>query len=173
MIDYPSLTNLPEINFKSKERPKLDELARYIDTLKKNLFSDKWSISTKKHIKGALVLYIRTMQKQLAPNGAHYKVSSSMSTKEHLEHPIPQTKIITAYLHDKFTAKQVLQMPLCIIDEADKHILEGEWQTVATWQYPFKRYKLAGYDRTIKNVRGEAIDFDKWTLDDHFKMLGN
>ena len=74
MIDYPSLTNLPEINFKSKERPKLDELARYIDTLKKNLFSDKWSISTKKHIKGALVLYIRTMQKQLAPNGAHYKV---------------------------------------------------------------------------------------------------
>ena len=96
-----------------------------------------------------------------------------MPDKKHLEHPIPQTKIVTAYLHDKLSARQVLQMPLCIIDEADKHILEGEWQTMATWEHPFKRYKLAGYDRTIKNVRGEIIDFDKWTLQDHFNMLGN
>ena len=56
MIDTPSLTNLPEIIFNSNESHKLDEVARYIDTLKKNLFYDKWSISTKKHIKGALVL---------------------------------------------------------------------------------------------------------------------
>ena len=172
-MDYQNLNNLPEINFKSKERPKLIELSNYIDGLKKDLFSDKWSTATKKHIKASLVLYIRSMQKQLAPNGAHYKVATSMSHKEHLEHPIPQTKIVTAYLHDKLSARQVLQMPLCIIDEADKHILEGKWQTMATWEHPFKRYKLAGYDRTIKNVRGEIIDFGKWTLQDHFNMLGN
>ena len=172
MIYYPSLENLPEINFKSKSRPKIKELALYIDHMKSQLFDSKWSTATKKHIKGSLTLYIRSMQKQLAPNGAHYKMATQLSHKEHLEHPIPQTKIITAYLHDKLSAEQVLQMPLCIIDEADKHIFEGEWQTMATWQYPFKRYKLAGYDRTIKNVRGETIDFDTWSLDDHFQMLG-
>ena len=63
-------------------------------------------------------------------------------------------------------------MPLCVIDDADKHILEEEWQTGATWELPFKRYQQAGYHKIIKNVRGEVIDFSTWTLDDHFKMLG-
>ena len=162
--------HLPEIQFKSKDRPPLEELAKYIDSLKKGLFESTWSTATKKHIKGSLVLYIRTMQKQLAPNGAHYRALDI--DKQHLEHPIPQTKIINAYLHDKITAEQVLQMPLCMIDDNDKHILEGEWQTVATWEYPFKRYRQAGYNRIIKNVRGEVINFDTWTLEDHFKMLG-
>ena len=170
MIDYQSLSNLPEISFRSKERPALQELARYIDEMKSGLFNDKWSTATKKHIKGSLALYIRTMQKQSAPNGAHYRAVEV--DKQHLEHPIPQTKIITAYLHDKLTAEQVLQMPLCVIDDADKHILENEWQTVATWEHPFKRYQQAGYNRIIKNVRGDVIDFSTWTLGDHFKMLG-
>ena len=73
MIDYQSLGNLPEINFRSKDRPALQELAQYIDEMKSGLFNDGWSTATKKHIKGSLALYIRTMQKQLAPNGAHYK----------------------------------------------------------------------------------------------------
>jgi hypothetical protein len=34
MIDYQSLSNLPEINFRSKERPALQELAQYIDEMK-------------------------------------------------------------------------------------------------------------------------------------------
>ena len=51
MIDYPNLTNLPEINFKSKGRPELNELADYIDAMKADLFNDKWSQVTKKHIK--------------------------------------------------------------------------------------------------------------------------
>ena len=34
MIDFQSLTKLPEINFKSKERPELGELAEYIDHMK-------------------------------------------------------------------------------------------------------------------------------------------
>ena len=43
MIDYQNLTNLPEINFKSKGRPELKELADYIDHMKADLFNDKWS----------------------------------------------------------------------------------------------------------------------------------
>ena len=171
MIDYQNLTNLAEINFKSKGRPQLNELAGYVDQMKADLFNSKWSQATKKHIKTSLVLYIRTMQKQLAPMGHHYK-AQDMEGKQHLEHVIPQNKIITAYLHDKLSAQLVLQMPLCLIDDADKHILEGDWQTAGNWEWPFRRYKLAGYSKIIKDVRGNTINLETYTLHDHFKMLG-
>ena len=171
MIDYQSLTNLPEINFKSKGRPELDELANYIDHMKEDLFNERWSQVTKKHIKTSLVLYIRAMQKQLAPMGYHYK-AQDMDGKQHLEHVIPQNKIVTAYLHDRISAKVMLQMPLCLIDDADKHILEGDWQQAGNWEYPFRRYKHAGFKKIIKDVRGNVIDLDAFTLQDHFKMLG-
>ena len=77
MIDYQNLTNLPEINFKAKDRPALKELAEYIDQMKADLFKDKWSQATKKHVKTSLVLYIRSMQKQLAPMGYHYKAQAN------------------------------------------------------------------------------------------------
>ena len=171
MIDYQNLTNLPEINFKSKGRPEIKELADYIDSMKADLFNDRWSQATKKHIKTSLVLYIRSMQKQLAPMGYHYR-AQDMKGKQHLEHVIPQNKIVTAYLHDKIPAELVLQMPLCLIDDADKHTLEGDWQQAGDWQHPFRRYKLAGYSKVIKDVRGNIIDLDRHTIQDHFKMLG-
>ena len=61
MTDFQSLNNLPEINFKAKDRPALKELADYVDKMKADLFDDRWSQATKKHIKGSLVLYIRTI----------------------------------------------------------------------------------------------------------------
>ena len=171
MIDFQNLTNLPEINFKAKVRPELRELADYIDKMKADLFDERWSQATKKHIKTSLVLYIRSMQKQLAPMGYHYK-AIDIKDKQHLEHVIPQNKIVTAYLHDKISAEIVLQMPLCLIDDADKHILEGDWQTAGNWIYPFKRYKLAGFTKTIKDVKGNEIDLETYTLQQHFKMIG-
>ena len=171
MINFQDLNNLAEINFKSKDRPELKELADYIDHMKRDLFNEKWSQATKKHIKTSLVLYIGSMQKQLAPMGYHYK-SQNMEGKQHLEHVIPQNKIITAYLHDKLSAQLVLQMPLCLIDDADKHILEGDWQLSGNWEFPFRRYALAGYNKIIIDVRGNVIDLNWHTIQDHFKMLG-
>ena len=171
MIDYQNLTNLPEINFKNKGRPEIKELADYIDSMKADLFNDRWSQATKKNIKTSLVLYIRSMQKQLAPMGYHYR-AQDMKGKQHLEHVIPQNKIITAYLHDKLSAELVLQMPLCMIDDADKHILEGDWQQSGNWEFPFRRYLLAGYTKVIKDVRGNQVDLNTHSLKDHFKMLG-
>ena len=171
MKHFQDLNNLPEINFKAKERPELKELASYIDKMKADLFEDRWSQSTKKHIKGSLVLYIRTMQKQLAPMGYHYR-AQDMEGKQHLEHVIPQNKIITAYLHDRISAELVLQMPLCLIDDADKHILEGDWQQAGNWEFPFRRYKLAGFDKIIKDVRGNQVDLNSYSIQDHFRMLG-
>ena len=171
MKHFQDLNNLPEINFKSKERPELGELASYIDHMKATLFEDRWSQTTKKHIKSSLVLYIRTMQKQLAPMGYHYK-TNDIKDKQHLEHVIPQNKIITAYLHDKIPATLVLQMPLCLIDDTDKHILEGDWQQAGNWEFPFRRYKLAGFTKQIKDVRGNIVNLETYTLRDHFRMLG-
>lgn len=171
MIDFQNLTNLPEINFKAKDRPALRELAEYIDKMKADLFDEHWSQATKKHIKTSLVLYIRSMQKQLAPMGYHYKAQDLLG-KQHLEHVIPQNKIITAYLHDKISAELVLQMPLCLIDDVDKHILEGDWQQAGNWEYPFRRYAQAGYTKVIKDVRGNKVDLNTHSIKDHFNMLG-
>ena len=171
MIDYQNLTNIPEINFKSKTKPALAELADYIDHMKQDLFDDKWSQATKKHIKTSLVLYIRSMQKQLAPMGYHYK-ADNIEGKQHLEHVIPQNRIINAYLQGLITAEQALQMPLCMISDSDKHTLEGDWQQSGNWQYPFRRYKSAGYTRTIRSVAGKEINMESHTLEDHFQMLG-
>jgi len=171
MIDYQSLNNIPEINFKSKTKPAIAELADYIDHMKQDLFDDKWSQATKKHIKTSLVLYIRSMQKQLAPMGYHYR-ADNIEGKQHLEHVIPQNRIINAYLHGLITASQALQMPLCMISDSDKHILEGDWQQSGNWQYPFRRYISAGYMRGILSVTGKKIDLQNHTLDDHFRMLG-
>ena len=171
MKHFQNLNNLPEINFKSKERPVLEELANYIDRMKQDLFDERWGQATKKHIKTSLVLYIRSMQKQLAPMGYHYK-AVDIKGKQHLEHVIPQNKIITAYLHDKISSRWVLQMPLCLIDDEDKHILEGDWQLSGNWEYPFRRYKHAGFAKTIKDVKGNVVDLDNHTIWQHFQMLG-
>ena len=171
MEHFQDLNNLPEINFKSKERPVLEELANYIDRMKQDLFDERWSQATKKHIKTSLVLYIRSMQKQLAPMGYHYK-AVDMKGKQHLEHVIPQNKIITAYLHDRISSRWVLQMPLCLIGDEDNHILEGDWQLSGNWEYPFRRYKHAGFTKTIKDVKGNVIDLESHTIWQHFQMLG-
>ena len=171
MIDYQSLNNIPEVNFRSKTKPALSELAEYIDHMKQDLFDDRWSHGTKKHIKTSLTLYVRSMQKQLAPMGYHYR-ADGIEGKQHLEHVIPQNRIINAYLQGLITAEQALQMPLCMISDADKHTLEGDWQQSGNWQYPFRRYKSAGYTRTIRSVNGNEINMESHTLEDHFRMLG-
>jgi len=111
------------------------------------------------------------MQKQLAPMGAHYK-SENIVGKQHLEHVIPQNKIINAYLHGFITSEQALQMPLCLISDTDKHLLEGDWQQAGDWKYPFRRYKLAGFTKKINDVTGKEIDLENYTLNNHFSMLG-
>jgi hypothetical protein len=59
-----------------------------------------------------------------------------------------------------------------MIDDADKHILEGDWQQSGNWEFPFRRYLLAGYTKVIKDVRGNQVDLNTHSLKDHFEMLG-
>ena len=41
-------TALADISFKTKSRPDVDEISRYIDRLKSDLFDPKWSDNIKK-----------------------------------------------------------------------------------------------------------------------------
>ena len=63
-------------------------------------------------------------------------------------------------------------MPLSLIEDTDKHILEGDWQLSGNWEYPFRRYKNAGFTKTIKDVKGNVIDLETYTIWKHFQMLG-
>jgi hydroxymethylpyrimidine pyrophosphatase-like HAD family hydrolase len=164
---------LPDLSFKSNSKPSLIEIANYIDVAKKMLFDGTISHSLKKIHKENLNLFVREQQKKLMPSSGHYYAEDlSYSKKKHLEHVIPQNVIFTAYLTDYISAEKLLQMPLCFINDTDKHILEHEWQTVGKWKFPFLRYKLAGFNKKIYNTKGESIDVDLWTIEDHFRMLG-
>jgi len=143
-----------------------------LDKFKNELLSE----NTGRDIKGKyfyfLQRYLRDTQKEKCkPHQAHY-FSVDLPDKKHLEHPIPQNKILQAYLDGDISALEAIHMPLCLISDFDKHYLQGEWEQNATWEFPFMRYRLAGLKVPIKNLRGELINFDKWTIQDHFDMLG-
>ena len=160
------------IQFRSSASVSLEADCDILDRYKNNLLSS----SVEKEVKGKyfyfLQRYLRDTQKLRCPGPAHYTAEGYNIGKSHLEHTIPQNKILQAYLEDHITAMEAIHMPLCLIADADKHILEGEWQYSATWEYPFKRYQLAGFTKKIKNLRGEPIDLGTWTIEDHFLMLG-
>ena len=86
------------------------------------------------------------MQKKLAPQGAHYRALDI--EKGHLEHVIPQNKIINAYLHDKISAEVVLQMPLCMIDDG-KNPFEGQ-ETIEDEEKTYP--ETEPYDSEIESV---------------------
>jgi hypothetical protein len=151
--------------FKSKIKPSIESCCEFLDRFKEGLLSD----STASDIKSE---YFYILQR-CRPNDAHYfTVTRMIVEKQHLEHPIPQNRIISAYLDGDISALEAIHMPLCSIADADKHILQGEWEQNATWAYPFKRYRIAGFTKEIKNLRGDIIDPDTWSIEDHFRMLG-
>jgi len=165
-------TLVGRLQFKASNRISLEADVAILDKFKQDMLSDDVDREVKGKYFYFLSRYLRDTQKLRCPGNAHYTAEGASDGKAHLEHPIPQNKILQAYLEDHITAVEAIHMPLCLIADADKHILEGEWQQNATWQYPFKRYRLAGFTKTIKNLRGEPIDLNNWSIEDHFKMLG-
>jgi len=162
-----------KLQFKTATKISIEADCKILDRFKKDLLSDK----TDREIKGKyfyfLQRYLRDTQKARCSEMAHYFAeNSSTGDKMHLEHPIPQNRILQAYLEDDISAVEAIHMPLCLIADSDKHTLQGEWEQNATWTHPFKRYRLAGFTKQIKNLRGEIIDPNTWTIEDHFRMLG-
>ena len=160
------------LQFKSANKVSLEADVEILDRFKSDLLSENVSRDVKGKYFYFLQRYLRDTQKSRCPGPAHYIAEGAAEGKAHLEHPIPQNRILQAYLEGHITAIEAIHMPLCLIADADKHILEGEWQLNATWQYPFRRYRLAGFHKPIKNLRGEIIDLERWSIEDHFRLLG-
>jgi hypothetical protein len=40
----------------------------------------------------------------------------------------------------------------------------------SNWMYPFRRYRVAGIEENIYTPNGNKINFQKWSLEDHFKL---
>lgn len=161
-----------KLQFKSSNQVSLEIDCEILNRFKQDLLSDNVSREIKGKYFYFLQRYLRDTQKLRCPGPAHYTAEGATEGKAHLEHPIPQNRILQAYLEDYITDVEAIHMPLCLISDADKHLLEGEWQLNATWQYPFKRYRLAGFTKTIKNLRGEIINPNTWSIRDHFELLG-
>jgi hypothetical protein len=160
------------LQFKSANKVSLEADIEILDRFKSDLLSENVSRDVKGKYFYFLQRYLRDTQKLRCPGPAHYTADGATEGKAHLEHPIPQNRILQAYLEGHIDAVEAIHMPLCLIADADKHILEGEWQLNATWQYPFRRYRLAGFNRPIKNLRGELINLNEWSIEDHFGLLG-
>jgi len=160
------------LQFKSANKVSLEADIEILDRFKSDLLSENVSRDVKGKYFYFLQRYLRDTQKLRCPGPAHYTADGATEGKAHLEHPIPQNRILQAYLEGHITAVEAIHMPLCLIADADKHILEGEWQLNATWQYPFRRYRLAGFHKPIKNLRGEIIDLEQWSIADHFGLMG-
>ena len=165
-------TLVGKVQFRSANKISLEADCAILNRYKNDLLSSAVDKEVKSKYFYFLQRYLRETQKARCPGPAHYVAEGASDGKGHLEHPIPQNKILQAYLENYITAMETIHMPLCLISDADKHILEGEWQYNATWEFPFKRYQLAGFTKQIKNLRGEIIDPNAWTIEDHFKMLG-
>jgi hypothetical protein len=160
------------LQFKSANKVSLEADIEILDRFKSDLLSENVSRDVKGKYFYFLQRYLRDTQKSRCPGPAHYTAEGATEGKSHLEHPIPQNRILQAYLEGHITAIEAIHMPLCLIADADKHILEGEWQLNATWQFPFRRYQLARFNKPIKNLRGEIIDLERWSIEDHFGLLG-
>lgn len=160
------------LQFKSANKVSLEVDCEILNRFKRDLLSENVSREIKGKYFYFLQRYLRDTQKARCPGPAHYIAEGATDGKGHLEHPIPQNRILQAYLEDHITDVEAIHMPLCLISDGDKHLLEGEWQQNATWQFPFRRYRLAGFTKTIKNLRGEIIDPDTWSIENHFALLG-
>lgn len=165
-------TLVGKLQFKASTKISVEADCAILDRFKQDMLSDDVDREVKGKYFYFLGRYMRDTQKARCPGAAHYTAEGYNDAKSHLEHPVPQNRILQAYLEDHISAVEAIHMPLCLIADADKHILEGEWQLNATWQFPFKRYALAGFKKTIKNLRGEEIDPNTWSILDHFQMLG-
>jgi len=161
-----------KIQFKSANKISIEADCSILDRYKNDLLSSAVDKEVKSKYFYFLQRYLRDTQKLRCPGTAHYVAEGASDSKGHLEHPIPQNKILQAYLENYITAIEAIHMPLCLIADADKHTLQGEWEQNATWTHPFKRYRLAGFTKQIKNLRGEIVDPNTWTIEDHFQMLG-
>ena len=111
-----------KVQFRSANKVSLEAECTILDRFKNDLLST----NVDKEIKGKfyyfLQRYLRETQNLRCPGPAHYVTEGASDGKGHLEHPIPQNKILQAYLENYITAMEAIHMPLCLIRSIRKSV---------------------------------------------------
>ena len=102
----------------------------------------------------------------------HYYEDFEKDQRRVNEHVIPQNLLTDAYLEGHITFEIMLGMPLVDLSEASDQLLasKGLSKINNNWWHPFRRYKLAGIEENIYTPAGKKIDFESFTLQDHFDI---
>ena len=102
----------------------------------------------------------------------HYVERFQQDKRRVNEHVIPQNLLTDAYLEGHITFELMLGMPLVDLSEASDQLLAGKGLAKINnnWWHPFRRYKIAGIEENIYTPGGKKIDFDTFTLKDHFDI---
>ncbi len=156
----------------------IQEIATGMDKLKKELFDAPQSIQNMLY--KAILRTVRYAQKDFTPSrsGTWYRYKDEFEEKgtdfgPHLEHVIPFNEGMNRYLSGDIPAEHLLYLPTALIHLVDSYKFKGtSWETKATWEYPFKRYLEVGITKDIISCRGDKINMNKWTIEDHFNLTG-
>lgn len=102
----------------------------------------------------------------------HYIEKFEEDKRRVKEHVIPQNLLTDAYLEGHINFELMLGMPLVDLSEASDQLLAGKGLSKINnnWWQPFRRYKIAGIQENIYTPAGKKIDFEKFTLKDHFDI---
>ena len=103
----------------------------------------------------------------------HYYEEFEQDKRRVKEHVIPQNLLTDAYLEGHITFETMLGMPLVNLSEASDQLIAGKGlaKVNSNWVYPFRRYKIAGIQENIYTASGVKIDFENYTLQDHFNTF--
>jgi len=85
---------------------------------------------------------------------------------------VPQNLLTDAYLEGHLTFEIMIGMPLVDLSEASDQLIAGKGLSKlnSNWLYPFRRYRVAGIEENIYTPSGNKINFQKWSLEDHFNL---
>lgn len=114
----------------------------------------------------------RTQELVRKIQGTHYKEKVHTDTRRTAEHLIPQNLLTEAYKEGHLSFEQIVSMPIVDLSESSDALLQsnGFANINNDWIYPFLRYKKAGIDENIYLPNGIKIQFDKWSMEDHFRV---
>ena len=168
--------SLPRFRKKNNYTSSLRSL-RFLKTeieRQKDMLKEKRAVEERYEILKILNRTIRRTQEVLEwVVGPHYYEEFEQDKRRVKEHVIPQNLLTDAYLEGHIPFELMLGMPMVNLSEASDQLLAGKGLSKhnSNWWHPFRRYKIAGIERNIFTASGKKIDFENFTLQDHFNIF--
>jgi hypothetical protein len=105
--------------------------------------------------------------------GAHYREVGIKKKRGNIfEHAFPARLARDLMIHDKITIEQAMNIPTCLLSKKHDVILNKKFsKTTPDLYFFFKRYAEAIPDVKIETHRGDPINLETWSLQDHYNYF--